>query len=389
MADYHQEWTRAKQTFESATGANKPAPIGTVPLVKISYRKGTGIDDELKTIDKLIPAQLQQGLDGRPMQRLEQSMASLSTHVMEYLALLEREIAQAKGVGKVDTQYRDLKILRASLQGITAKVNLDIQKLKAFNSAQHNQQAQVEVGIRTAADGIRSAGQDGLLWGQRLLQQPTAALFNALINTKSRNISQPLAQLRKWAMPDAIGAVGMASRQNAIAQAPTLGPWIDALRVQVESQGLQDDILALLRMTGATTALGASLEELGNKGLKVPVNAPPATVVDATKHFMSLAKAAMQIADRMKGLAVTVRIPAMHEAPLAAADDDLVAPDYQAPLAPNVRRPPDRPAPLAPNVRRPPNLPAPLPPMRPRAVGGPPVKPLPMKPLPKPPTGYK
>ena len=203
------------------------------------------------------------------------------------------------------------------------------------------------------------------MWGQQLLQRPDPASFNNMITTKARNITQPLANLRKWTMPDQIGQKGTASREKALADSPQLlTPAIEALYHQVIGQGLKDDILALLRPTGAATAVNASLEELGDKGVKLPGNSSAVQVVQATKHFMAMAKASLAIADKMEGIPSRIRIPdALAAVPAdVAADVDPhdIPPNYQAPLPP---------------------------PRRVRADGGPPLRSPPVltKPLPKPP----
>lgn len=367
MAEYHTQWQQAKQTFERSQGA-KPAPMGKVPVIGLTYRKGTGIDDALVRIDKLLPANLLDGMPDRELARLQEEVVKLNRVSNEYVQLLDASIAQEKrspGGKAASDAYRDLKVLRAALQGLTAKVVLDLAKLRAANQSAGQDKKQTHVVIRTASESLQSAARDGLLWGQQLLQRPDRAEFDRMITTKARNITQPLANLRKWTMPDSIGEQGTVSREKALRESPALLVPIEALYHQVIGQGLKDAVLVLLRDTGSTTALNASLEELGGKQLKLPANATPQQVVHAVKHFMSMAKAAMDVGMRMQGLAARLRIPD------ALAHPEDVAPDFQAPAAP-VRPPAAR------AVGGPPNKPVPqLPAHR---TGGPPNKPVPQLP---------
>lgn len=339
MANYSIDWNAAKATFERSTGLDKPAPKGKVPLLRIEYRQSTHVDGLLTKIDKLLPTDLAQGMKEKHLVDLVRYLNDFDRYSAEYLRLLDRSIQDEKaGVGGKSGSaiYRDLKILKAALQGIAAKIKLDVQKVRAANEAQGHAQKQVFLAIVTVADSMRSAAKDGLLWGQQQLHRPDYAEFNKSIMTKARNITQPLANVRKWAMPGHIHPTALESRQRALDAAPQLQEQIQALYQQVITTGLKEDVLALLRITGTDTALDASLEELGNKGVKLPAGSPPEIVVAATKHFMSMAKAAVAIADTMQGIAgARVLIP-----DVLRPDPEDIPPDFEAPQPPPRRAEP-------------------------------------------------
>jgi hypothetical protein len=367
MHNHSNTWTAAKTTFENSTGLNKPAPQGKVPFFAIEYRKSTHVEGTLAKIDKLLPENILKGMKESDLNKLATAVTELERHSNDYLRLLDQKIQdETKGIGGKggSTIYRDLKILRAALQGIVAKIKLDVQKIRGANQSQGHAQQQVFLQIVNVADAMRSAAKDGLLWGQQQLHRPDCAAFNSGIMTKARNITQPLANIRKWAMPDHIKEDGRNSREAALKKAPQLQEQIQELYQQVLTKGLKEDVLALLRVTGTETALDASLEELGQKGVNLPPGSPPEMVIAATKHFMSMAKAVLAIADTMQDIGgARVRIPDV----LKPAPED-VPPVYEAP------RPPPRAAAVPPVAGAAPRL-------APRLVRStPPNKPLPQFP---------
>jgi hypothetical protein len=372
MANYSSDWTAAKTTFENSTGLNKPAPQGKVPLFGIQFRQSTHIEAMLSKIDALLPRDLLQGMKESDLNKLAAAVTDLDRHSNEYMRLLDQKIQdETRGIGGKGGSplYRDLKILRAALQGIVAKIKLDVQKIRAANQSQGHAQRMAFLSIVTITDGMRAAAKDGLLWGQQQLHHPDCAAFNSQIMTKARNITQPLANVRKWALPGSIHKEAMESRQKALEAAPQLEDQVRDLYHQVIPTGVKEYVLALLRATGTKTALDASLEDLGNKGVQLPPGSPPDTVIAATKHFMSMAKAALAIADKMQSIpGARIEIPEV----LAPAPED-VPPAYQAP------RPPPRPTAAPPVAGAPPSIPM-LAPRLPRDT--PPNKPLPPRPLP-------
>lgn len=409
MSDYHRQWEAAKQTYERSTGASKPAPMGKVPVVGITYRQGTGIDAALEKIDKRIPANLQVGLPPKELARLAEDITELSRHLNPYLDLLERQIGAAKGPAggpkAPDDRYRHLKILRAEAQRIAAAVTQDMARLRAANESVGQEKQNIYITITALAEGLQNGARKGLLWGQTILAAPSAAAFNSGIFTAARDITQYLANVRKFAIPDSLGPALRAKRDEQV-QGANLQEPLQTLYHQMAVDGLRDAVLTLLGPTNAKTAMGASLEELGNKNLTLPAAATAADVVRATKHFIGLAKAALDIGMRMQGIPARMRIPDT----LDTLDPSDVAPNYQAPVPPPRPSqpgaahpaPPSRPAPVPLSQRTagaplprplapppsapaggPPRKPVPLPPPPPSAPsGGPPRKPVPLPPPP-------
>lgn len=395
MSDYHRQWKEAKAQYERDTGgARKPAPMGKVPILGISYRKGTEIDETLKRIDILIPANMLDGIDQHGMAKLQSDINSLDAKANMYFLLLDKEIKEeGASAGKFDSRYRDLKIMRDTLRSLTANVKLDMQKLIAANTSRGQKLQVVSVAIDTAAEGLSAKAQEGVAWGQQILRRPDCAAFNKEIYTKARNITQQLANLRKWTMPDEIGPDGKLSRDKALAKDPELLRVIEKMYHQVAAQGLKDDILALLRKTGSDTVVNASLQDLGNEpSVKLPTDSTQQDVVAATKYFMRLAKAAIEISKAMRGLSARIRVPdsltAPPPAPPQVEEEEMLAPDFQAPLAPQRLRAHR----VAPKVV-PPHLrgmkPLPTPPAKPRGSAPPAKSPRSRGPLPPLPGDHK
>jgi hypothetical protein len=224
----------------------------------------------------------------------------------QYLQALEMEIHKEKwgdGGKENSVVYRDLKIHKAEVQEIVSIIKTESVKARAHKQAEGHTKVHVLVTLAALVDGIRSRAHSALLWGQQRLQDQDCAKFNSGIQGAARDLTQQLANLKKYALAEDQNAAQLASRGNTPQDTPELRNYAQVLSEQVRNAGVTEDVLVLLRKPGTETALGATLADLATGQCKLPDGSPPKDVVAATKHFMNMVKRCLEIADRMQGIA--------------------------------------------------------------------------------------
>lgn len=306
MSDFANQWSKAKEKFESNTGVKKPSEIGS--KFGISYRKGTGIDSDLKDIDKLIPdsIKMETALPKSALSKLEKLCSSLETNARNYVDLLDTTIRQEKNKdgGKAASEiYRDLKILRSSLETIVASARLDAQKCGVVRQ-QVEDDVKTELlntilAIRTATQSAEAQAKKGLLFAQGILKDPKVETFNKGISDASRDVTQPFTQFVKFGGVGKPNKTMQASREKALEDSEVRKA---SNNMTFLALGFKDKIEAVLKLSGGS-ALDASLSLYAKGATKLPENASSEDVIDATKNYIKGVKAVLNLAAEMNRVA--------------------------------------------------------------------------------------
>jgi hypothetical protein len=125
--------------------------------LSVSFRKSTGIESTLEKLDKLIPNNLQNPVGPKLEKEIGRAVADLEEAAGSYGDQLSATIAEQKAqFGKgTDSLYRDLKILRASLESAVADAKRDLAKLVA---AREIAQGEVEAELKASSKPSKQSG---------------------------------------------------------------------------------------------------------------------------------------------------------------------------------------------------------------------------------------
>lgn len=301
MTAYAAEWKAAKLKFENDTGVSKPTEIGKV-LGK-EYRKSTGIESALEDVDNAVPSNLLEPVSSRQLKNLEKATDELEKVGSKYLQLLEGCIDDEKNAigGKAASAvYRDLKILRTSLEKIIANAQSDLAKakacLEAVKEGVSKEYKVTYITIKTISEGIQKSAKQALLYAQGILKNPTAEVFNAAFDKAARDLTQNLGNIRKWTLPEEIHPEYQKKRMEAMQDDAKIYEVVLDLYHKVEN--CKRRTLPLLAQQG-DTPLNADLARMANNPPRFPGGTDEQTVIAATKHFIAQVKEAVAIAQAM------------------------------------------------------------------------------------------
>lgn len=304
MPKYASTWDAAKKKFENDTGMKKPSEMGKV--FGVSYRKGTGIDSELETLDKLVPTSFTEVLSQKTLKAIGASHEKLVKSADDYTDLLDKSIKEEKeklGGKEASAIYRDLKILKASLTAVVAEVKSDLARLQAMKTLETDKLSRATSNIVSSMRVLREAmernAKAGLVKAQELLKNPTPEAFNAAFPKTAREITQALNQYQKWTMPEDLPKDILEIRNR---QMEDEAIYKEVGKLYHEVSAYQERVKAMTVVAG-DTPLDATLSKLANAP---PTFAPTASredVIAGIKHFVSLVKPVVELAsDMQKGI---------------------------------------------------------------------------------------
>ncbi|MDB5818279.1 MAG: hypothetical protein JWQ11_1919 [Rhizobacter sp.] len=296
------KWNGAKTKFETTTGVKKPKEVASMklgPFVK-EYEKQSGLEKAFEAVDKLIPASLESLIGKKKEKQLDEAIKELKTKAQTYGGVLNTEIAEIKKTGgKVDTIYRDLKILRSELDACTTRATLDHSKLVTFREAQEKNvsttSAKTLMMLKSLSQSLDYNIANGTKVAQEMLKAGTAAFYNQKIQDASRNITQPLVNLIKFGMPAEMNEKAHASFKEAIADSTV---YEAAHQISGAIHSLQQELLKYLKAEGST-ALDANLVKLGSGSVSLDNAASKEDVVKAVKNYLLHAKSAKRLAEEL------------------------------------------------------------------------------------------
>ena len=298
MSNFAREWKDAKTKFETSTGIGKPAKEKTIPIIGATYRKGTGFEGSLKALDQLLNS-----IPGIPKKKelaaIEQLISDVDTKGTAYLVLLNDAIKKeitGPGGKEASVIYRDLKILRASLENTIAQAKRDFAKFKAQRAAEElglDDVTKKNVVVLThLSEALEASCRKSLVGAQNLLKNPTPAAFNGAFPGLARDITQPLANIRTYTMPNELSERLQLKRMEKLDNQAMMEA---AHNLAHKAENCRAKLLPLLQGQG-NTPLDSDLEKMANNPPKFAANERPETVLQATKHFIAQAKSALDIA---------------------------------------------------------------------------------------------
>jgi len=301
MSDYAVKWKTAKVKYETDTLRKKPSE--TVKILTKKIRVKSGVAAKLKEVDKLFPVDMRDALDDKDIGKVRKATIEARKAGLAYIAAIEKDIAKEKAaIGGKDASvlYRDLKILRASLDAIMEAIKSDLAKMEAARvAARRDVDGALKatfITLRTLREGIDRNGKAALLTCQKLLKDPTPDNFNAVFPKAARDLTQQFAQIKKWTLPDTIG--DPVTRQNRLDQLqdPKLARAVDELNAKVAH--FKTEVLPYLAENG-NTAANASLGKMAAHPIRVADDATPQDVKAAVKNFAQQVKEAITIGRKM------------------------------------------------------------------------------------------
>ena len=299
MTDYAGQWAAAKKDYETSTGKKKPADSDGKWFEKV--RSKSGVAGELKSIDKLLPTNFLEPPSAKVLKKIEQHVVSAKAAADKYVKLVQAAIDKEKTLGKAQSDiYRDLKVLRATLDTIVKSIELDLAKLRASATAGVDGVTKAQkvtyIAIKTLAGGIDKNAKQALMLAQTILKDPTPATYNKHIQKASRDFTQSLANIRKWTMPDQLNPTHAQNRMVAM-QDPGVYKAVGKLYAVVNN--IKAEVLPFVNQTG-TTPIDASLGKMAEDSVKFPTTATAAEVTAGAKHLITQIKEAMKVRAKMK-----------------------------------------------------------------------------------------
>lgn len=301
MSDYQGEWEAAKEKFENTTGVKKPAPTKKNLFGKV-VRQKVGIGEAFGAVDKLMPEDEGATMRQKDLDKLGALVSAAAQEVRDYLKLLTDAIDKEKeehGKG-ADAIYRDLKILKAELEAITATMKGKLSWIYAERQA-------ISKGIEGGAKGyfkmfqtmksnIEKNSKKALVVVQDLLKDPTPQKFNAAFPKAARDLTQNIGQIHKFTVPeefvneDALKTKAMALENPQIVEA------VIDLNKRVEHFKLET--IPLMREEGDTPK-NSTLARFCNSPIRLADNAPPEEVIAAAKNFGKQVKKAYELGQKI------------------------------------------------------------------------------------------
>lgn len=296
------KWNAAKGKFETTTGVKKPKEVAALklgPFVK-EYEKQSGLEKAFEAVDKLIPLSLETVIGQKNEKKLEEAVKDLKGRAQTYIGVLNTEIAEVKKAGgKVDTVYRDLKILRSELEACTARAALDHSKVVAFREAKENKvsdtSAKTLMMLKSLSQSLDYNIANGTKLAQEMLKEGTAAYYNLKIQDASRNITQPLVNVVKFGMPSEMNEKAQESFKEAISDSTVFET---AKQIASGVITLQKELLKYIKVEGSTP-FDANLVAMGGGKVKLDKDAPKEDVVKAVKNYLTQVKSAKRLAEEL------------------------------------------------------------------------------------------
>lgn len=290
MSDFAAQWKKAKTDFGKH---EKPAEKGHA-LWLVPYRKGTGVDSSLKSLDKLFPSNLAETAADKVIAAIGVEVKSLETLSKAYISVLDQAIQKEKPSKETSDTYRDMKILRTTLDAILQKAKLDYAKMTQAKDATAAGVAaevrQMFISLGVVSPGLRAACAKALQECQEMLKNPTVKGFNDWAGAGSsgaRGITQNLAQLVKWAIPAEANILQLNSREKYLDD-PHVKEQIHDLYTKVGL--IRKEVVIKHANPVGDTPFNANVGRMGNNA---PTLAPTATrddVIRAVKHFSEQVK---------------------------------------------------------------------------------------------------
>jgi len=304
MSDYKGDWETAKTTFEESTGVKKPAPTKKNLFGK-AVRQKVGIAEAFGKVDKLMPdtnkIDEMTAMKQKEVDELGPLVSKAGQEVRDYIKLLTDAIDKEKeehGKG-ADAIYRDLKILKAKLESMTAQMKSELDKVYNYRRASSEGLEQMATAyltsFRTLKTSIDSNCKKALVVIQQLLKDPTLQNFNDAFPKTARDITQPLQQIQKFTLPDELRPDQLKSREKTM-ENPKVVEGVVELEKSVAH--FKREIIPLMTETG-TTPMDSSLGKFANHPIKFEQGASQEDVIAATKNFGRQVKQAIELGKKI------------------------------------------------------------------------------------------
>lgn len=300
MSDFKKQWEAAKKKFESTAGVSKPAPTKQNLFGK-AVRQKVGIGEAFGKVDKLMPQDDGTTMKPKDLESLGRLVSAANEEVRGYINFLTQAITKEKdehGKG-ADAIYRDLKILKAELEAITAAMKSQLGQIYAVRRADseglQRKATMFITSFRTLKTSIERNGKNALVVVQELLRDPTPEKFNAAFPKAARDITQNIGQIHKFTLPGELNPTALKTRTEAL-QDPKIAEAVIELEKRVAH--FNRETIPLMREQG-TTPLNATLAKLCNNPPKFADDAPQEDVVEAIKHFGRQVKQALELGKKI------------------------------------------------------------------------------------------
>ncbi|OAI47590.1 hypothetical protein AYO44_01550 [Planctomycetaceae bacterium SCGC AG-212-F19] len=299
------EWKDAKEKFETDTGLKKPTAKGK--FLFVSWRKPSGIEDALKDIDKVHTTAGNVALiDDKLLKKWEGLNETLKKKQTAYLKTLDDAIKNEKEeAGKTD-QYRHMKVLKATLEAIAARIEAAykgkveyLNQKKALGGEALGRVEAVLVSLKTMGNNLKSGVARGTLFCKEVLADPTPDNWNRINSDDgARSTSQPLSNIVKYVYADYVDLlVKGKDKEIEVLDDDRVAEQIRKLNIFLGN--MQADIMALGSQTGSSAADG-SLAFLANQGgSRLPPTASKQEVIAATKRFAGMLKKCDEISKQL------------------------------------------------------------------------------------------
>jgi hypothetical protein len=300
MSDYKGEWQAAKTRFEESSGVKKPAPTKKNLFGK-AVRQKVGIAEAFGKVDKLMPEDDGETMREKDLEKLGPLVSTAGQEVRNYLKLLTDAIDNEKeehGKG-ADAIYRDLKILKAELESMTAKMKAKLDRIYAVRRAESEGLSQrvkmFLTNFRTMKTSIDKNGKQALAVVQQLLKDPTVQNFNSAFPKAARDLTQNIGQIHKFTLPEELNPDALRTRGEAL-EDPQIAEAVEELEKRVAH--FKRETIPLMRETG-TTPMDSTLAKFCNSPIRFEEGASKEDVIEATRNFGRQVKKALELGQKM------------------------------------------------------------------------------------------
>jgi hypothetical protein len=295
MSDFATQWATAKTKFENDTDAKKPVQKGRVLF--ISYRKSTGIESALETIDKLCATTPLENLAADALKKADEALKELKKKTAAYKGELDKAIATEKKDKANSDTYRPLKILRATLDQIVSRIENDLERGEAGQFATKNAYEGAAVAVykvlKPIKSGLDSNCKKGIATAQKLLADPTPATFNSAFPGAARDITQQVGNLWKYTLPDELQGRSKENVERDLKTEPRL--YMKVLDLQNATASAKDFLKDFVQPSGSTP-LDANLWKMANTPTPTLADdADAITVKKAIKNYLLNVKEAQKL----------------------------------------------------------------------------------------------
>lgn len=296
MSDFKGQWEASKKKFEATAGVKKPAPTKKNIFGK-AVRQKVGIGSAFEKVDKLMPTDAGLEMKQKDVEKLGPLVTAAGHEVRKYIDLLTGAIDKEKtehGKG-ADAIYRDLKILKAELEAMTADMKAMLDKVYVARKLEGQgleRKAKMFIqSFQTLKSSIDRNGKKALVAMQGILKDPTPATFNSAFPKAARDITQNIGQIHKFTLPDELNATALRTRGEAMSD-PKIAAAVGELEKKVGH--FKRETIPLMREAGNAPG-NATLAKFCNSPPKFADDASPEDVVAAAKHFGRQVKTAIEL----------------------------------------------------------------------------------------------